>query len=139
VLVPASVQKLPVLCRGSCGYQNDKVPALDQLLSQWFMVIGRGFQAEYDLPKAMLHLERVRLDQKLLEALIGIIKEHPFVQRTADRCAEKSVVPFLGNVQSNDQIFRRTANLFLELTKFPQPDTICIVHERPPVLNLVSG
>jgi hypothetical protein len=37
-----------------------------------------------------------------LEALIGIVKEHAFVQCLAGRRAEKSVVPFLGDVQPNN-------------------------------------
>lgn len=88
------------------------------------MVIGRGFQAEDHLSKAILYLECVRLYKKLLETIVSIIKEHPFVQRPAGQCAEESVVPFLGDIQTDNQIFLPTAYLFLELTKLLQPDTI---------------
>ena len=88
------------------------------------MIIGRGLQAENYLPKAILYLECVRLHQKLLETIICIIKEHPLVQRLAGRSAKESIVPFLGDIQTYNQIIRRTANHFLELTKFLQPDTI---------------
>ncbi len=63
-------------------------------------------------------------EKKLLEALIGIVKEHSFVQRPAGCRAKESIMPFLGDIQTNNQIIRRTAYHFLELTKVLQPDTI---------------
>ena len=68
------------------------------------MVIGRGLQAEHHLPQAMLHLERVRLNQKLLKTIIGIVKEHSFMQRFAGRRTKEGIVPLFGNIQPDDQM-----------------------------------
>jgi hypothetical protein len=70
------------------------------------MVIGCGLQAEHHLLKTVLHFERFRLNQEFLEAIIGIIKEHPFVERPAGCRAEEGIVPFLGDIHPDDQIFR---------------------------------
>jgi hypothetical protein len=68
VFVPASVQEFPVPLHGYSRNQDDSMVALDQILSQGFVVIGCGLQAEDRLGEAILNLQGLGLEEELLES-----------------------------------------------------------------------
>jgi len=66
--------------------------------------------------------------QKLLEALFGVLKDQSVQKDLSCRGAEESMVALFGDVDTHDQMLRRSANLVLQLTEFLEPATIILIH-----------
>ncbi len=111
--------------------------AFDKMLSQRFVVIGRGLKAEDRFYKVMLNFQRLCQRQQLSEALNCVVKDQTLMQRPADRRSEKSMVLLFGYVDAYDQILSRAAYLFLELPELLKSDKIYF-HRDLLLMNFVS-
>jgi hypothetical protein len=78
VFVPAPVQKLPVALDRHPGDQDHHPAALNQMLSQRLVIVGRRFQAKDRLGQTLGHLDGPDLGQQLLKSLDGIVKDQSF-------------------------------------------------------------
>jgi hypothetical protein len=97
------------------------------------MVIGRRLHPIDHLLQTMPHPKGLGLIQKLSESLMVVAKDKSPQKRFPRRCPKKGVMPFLRNINPNDQMLPRMPYLLPQLTKCFQPATIQFIHKKPPL------
>jgi len=133
VLVPTSIEELPVPLHRDPRDEHHLMLAPDQVFSQRLVIIGRGLQAEDYLGKAVLHLQGLGLEEELLESFLAIVKEPSLPKRLAGGGSKEGVVLILGDIQPYDEIALGTSDFLFELTKLLEPGKFMIVHGNLPL------
>jgi hypothetical protein len=88
------------------------------MLSQWLVIVGRGFQTKDHLGQILGHLDGSDLGQQLLKSLDGIVKDQSPPKRLPGGRTKEGMVLFLGDIDPNDQMVLRSPDLFLEEVSF---------------------
>jgi len=97
------------------------------------MIVGGGLQAEDHLEETMLDPQDLGLEEELLEAFGGIVKEQSLEKGLPRRRPEEGMMTILADIQAHDQMFSGASNLHAQLTECPVPDKLRMLHGKPPL------
>ncbi len=104
ILVPAAVQKLPVVPDRDDSYKNDHVSTLGQMLRQRLVVVPCRFDAENDRRQSVLNFYAFNRSEQLLKPFMCVVKDETLNQRLAPRCAEECIVSLFRCINADNQI-----------------------------------
>jgi hypothetical protein len=103
-----------------------------QIFSQRLVVVGGGLETEGDLRQPMPYSERFCVKTELLESFPGGIEGELLKQGLPPCRAEEGIVTVFCDIDTDQEVFFRSSNLTLHLTKHPEPAIIVLIHREPP-------
>jgi hypothetical protein len=78
--------------------------------------------------KTVLRLHYLRLEAELLEALLAVVEDQSMQKGFSRRRAEEGVMTVFGDVDPDDEMLSRSANLALQLTGLLKSAIIILIH-----------
>jgi hypothetical protein len=102
MLIPAPIEKLPVVFDCAARDQNNVVDASDQMSTQRLVIIAGGLQAEDNFAEAVSNFDSFSLGQQLGKTVYVVFKDQSSEKGFASGCAHKGMMLVLGNIYAHD-------------------------------------
>jgi hypothetical protein len=102
MLIPASIEKLPVVFDRTARDQDNVVAASDQMSAQRLVVIAGRLQAKDNFAEAVSNSDSLNMGQQLGKTIYGVFKDQSSEKGLASGSAQKGMMLVLGNIYAHD-------------------------------------